>query len=135
MAQLGFNAARKRYNRLYWPAIAVYVAVCIGAAIVLDKETSPQWMLSGAAILTAIPLVFIMWLMLRHQDETDEYTRMRQLKAFARGSCITISAIWVVGSFQLWELVPGVNVFWFGPFFFFAYGLSYCWSGLFGKTV
>lgn len=133
--QLGFNTARKRYKRLYWPAVIAYVAACIGGAILVDKDTSPVWMTGALSILTSAPLVFIMWLMLRHSDETDEYTRMRQLQAFAKGGAITMSAIWVVGSFQLWEVIPGLNVFWFGPFFFLAYGLTYCWDSMTGKTV
>lgn len=135
MAQLGFNAAHKRYKRLFWPTTALYVAVCLGGAFLINKETSPLWMTSTVAVLTALPLVLMMWAILRHQAETDEYTRLRQLKAIARGAVITISAIWVVGSFQLWEVIPGINVFWFGPFFFLAYGLGNCWDSLTGKTV
>ena len=133
--QLGFNTAKNRYQRLYWPAVAAYVAICLGGAIIVDKDTSPIWLTGTFSVLTAAPLVFIMWLMLRHSDETDEYTRMRQLQAFAKGGAITMSAIWVVGSFQLWDVIPGLNVFWFGPFFFLAYGLTYCWDSMTGKTV
>lgn len=133
--QLGFNTAKNRYQRLYWPAVAAYVAICLGGAIIVDKDTSPIWLTGTFSVLTAAPLVFMMWLMLRHSDETDEYTRMRQLQAFAKGGAITMSAIWVVGSFQLWDVIPGLNVFWFGPFFFLAYGLTYCWDSMTGKTV
>ena len=133
--QLGFNTAKKRYQRLYWPAVAAYVAICLGGAVIVDKDTSPIWLTGTFSVLTAAPLVFMMWLMLRHSEETDEYTRLRQLRAFARSACITLSAIWIVGSFQLWEVIPGVNVFWFGPFFLLVYGLNYCADSLFGKTV
>ncbi|MGB3624757.1 MAG: hypothetical protein WA989_02950 [Henriciella sp.] len=135
MAQYGFNAARKRYHRVFWPAMAIYVVIVLGGAWIVDKETSPAWLAATVAVMTALPVCLTLWAMVRWMSETDEYTRIKHLKGFARGAAITIGAIFVVGFLQLFEVIGNFEVFWFGPGFFFAYGLSTCWSNWFGTTV
>lgn len=130
MAQQGFKAASRRYHRLYWPLMAIYVAACFAGAAYVDEGTTPVWIAASVAIATAAPLLLVLWLMLRYFDETDEYTRLRQLKAFAEGAAITIGAVLVIGFLQMFEVVQDVAVFWFGPMFFVAYGLAFCLRSL-----
>lgn len=135
MAQLGFNAARKRYHRIFWPAMAVYVVIVLAGAWYVEEGVTPQWITALVAIATAAPVCIAIWAIVRWMSETDEYTRLRHLKGFARGAALTICAIFVVGFLQLFEVIGNFEVFWFGPAFFLAYGLSTCWSTFFGKTV
>lgn len=41
---LGFNTANKRYQRVFWPMMAVYVVIILTALFFIDKETAPVWM-------------------------------------------------------------------------------------------
>lgn len=135
MAQLGFNAAQKRYRRVFWPAMATYSIIVFAAAFFVDKEESPTWLTSLAAVACALPVCLALWAIVRWMSETDEYTRIKHLKGFARGAAITVSAIFVVGFLQLWGVIENFEIFWFGPAFFISYGLATCAPMMFGKTV
>lgn len=41
---LGFNAANKRYQRVFWPVTAMYVVIILTASSFIDKATAPVWM-------------------------------------------------------------------------------------------
>ena len=133
--QLGFNAAKKRYHRVFWPAMLAYTVIVLGGAWIVDKETSPEWLAAIVAVLTALPVCLALWAIVRWMSETDEYTRIKHLKGFARGAALTISGVFVIGFLQLFEVIDNFEVFWIGPAFFLAYGLSTCLPMMFGKTV
>lgn len=133
--QIGFNAAQKRYRRVFWPAMIAYAAIVLGGAWFVDEGTTPQWIAALVAIATALPVCLALWAMVRWMSETDEYTRIKHLKGFARGAALTVSGVFIVGFLQLFEVIGPVEVFWFGPAFFLAYGLSTCLPMMFGKTV
>jgi hydrogenase/urease accessory protein HupE len=133
--QIGFNAARKRYHRIFWPAMIAYVAIVLGGAWLVNKDETPQWIAGIVAVATALPVCVALWAIVRWMSETDEYTRLKHLKGFARGAAITISGVFVIGFLQLFEVIDNFEVFWVGPAFFLAYGLSTCLPDLFGKTV
>ncbi|MEQ8558496.1 MAG: hypothetical protein RIB03_09295 [Henriciella sp.] len=133
--QFGFNAARKRYHRIFWPAMIAYVVIVLGGAWIIDKQESPTWLTATVAVLTALPVCLALWAIVRWMSETDEYTRIKHLKGFARGAAITISGVFVIGFLQLFEVIENFEVFWIGPAFFLSYGLATCAPGWFGKTV
>ncbi|WP_084397900.1 hypothetical protein [Henriciella aquimarina] len=133
--QLGFNAARKRYRRVFWPAMIAYVAIVFGGAWFIEDGVTPQWIAASVAVATALPVCLAIWAVVRWMSETDEYTRLRHLKAFAQGAALTLCAIFVIGFLQLFEVIGQFDVFWFGPAFFLAYGLCSCAPNWFGKTV
>lgn len=133
--QLGFNAARKRYHRVFWPAMIAYVVIVFAGAWLIDKNESPTWLAATMAVLTALPVCLALWAMVRWMSETDEYTRIKHLKGFARGAAITASGVFILGFLQLFEVIETFSVFWVGPAFFLAYGLATCLPNLFGKTV
>lgn len=112
--------------RLFWPVMALYVVIVIAGTLLLKTyETPPLWLQIGLALGASLPLIGVLVLMVRFFAETDEYTRLKQLTAFAYGACITVSAIFVTGFLQMFDVIGYVDVFWFGPGFFLAYGLSY----------
>ena len=136
MAQQGFLTAKRRYHRVLWPLMVIYVVAVIASSMMLKSfEEPPVGLAIGAALACAIPVLLVLMVVLRYFAETDEYTRLRQLVAFARGAALTVSAIFVVGFLQLFDVMDGVEVFWFGPLFLFSWGLFYCFGDRFGKTV
>lgn len=136
MARGNFIRANKRYQRIFWPLMAIYVALCFGGTYVIKHD----WVggtAATAAIAVAIsaPIIGVFLIMLRLIEETDEYTRLRQLKSMVQGALFTISVAVVIGFLQMFEVVGQFWTFWFGPLFFLAWGLSYCRDYFFGKTV
>ncbi len=134
MSQLGFRTANRRYTYLFWPMMAVYVLLILGASWLVSEETSPAWLKITSAIVVTVPIIGVLYAMRRLTNETDEYTRMKHLKAMRDGGLITVGALFLVGFLQIFGVVQNFEVFWFGPFFFFAYGLSNL-TNCFGKVV
>lgn len=130
----GFRKANKRYVAIFIPMMAVYCAA-IGAAIsFIDLETASLSVRAGAAIGVALPLIAIIWAVLRLVRETDEYTRLRQLQALAEAGCVLAGLIFVIGFLERFNVIGDVPLFLFGPAFFFLYGLAHA-RQRFGKTV
>jgi len=116
--------------RIFWPLMALYVAIVIGGSFYLNTlETEPTWLQTTIALGAALPVVGILFMMLRYFNETDEYTRLLQLQAFAWGAVITVSAVFIIGFLQMFEALGAIEVFWFGPAFFLSYGLAYKFIG------
>lgn len=134
MSQRGFRTASRRYHYLFWPMMVVYAAVILATTWLLDENTAPLWLKIVCAMLTTAPMLIVLFAMRRLTEETDEYTRMNQLKALRDGGLITAGAIFLVGFLQIFDVIQSFDVFWFGPLFFFAYGLSAMANGI-GKTV
>tara|TARA_R110001606_G_scaffold93501_3_gene207651 strand:+ start:1271 stop:1675 length:405 start_codon:yes stop_codon:yes gene_type:complete len=125
MATLGFRTANKRYKRLFWPMMALYVAIIFAAKWLVDEDTTPLWIRAGCAIATTAPLAAAIWAILRRARETDEYTRARQMRALAEGGAIVACGTFLVGFLQIFAVIGAVEVFWFGPAYLIAFGLSY----------
>ena len=134
MAQLGFRTAKRRYKFLFWPMMAVYVAIILGAKFLIDEDTAPAWLNAACAIAATVPLVGALYALRRQSEETDEYTRLKQIKAMRDGGLITAGIAFLVGFLQLFDVIGYVDVFWFGALFFFAFGLSNL-TNCFGRTV
>ncbi|WP_291200538.1 hypothetical protein [Hyphomonas sp.] len=130
----GFRTASRRYKLVFWPSMGAYLAVFFAGVYLVDQETSPLALRAGFAIAVALPLFGALWALLRHVNETDEYTRMRQLQALAEGGVITTAAIFLVGLLEAFNAIADVPLFLFGAFFVAAYGLAYCRRQM-GKTV
>ena len=130
MEKVTHKQARRRYMRAFWPVMTFYMIAIIGGALWRNQyETPPLWLGAAIAIAVSIPLIVILFLLVRYFSETDEYTRLMHLTAFAYGGCITIGAVFVVGFLQMFDVIRYVDVFWFGPGFFLAYGLAYRFMG------
>lgn len=125
MARQTFKSAYRRYWRAFVPLMILYLAITLGGSFYLKSfETEPVWLQASIAIACTIPMVLFLFIQIRYFLETDEYTRLVQLKGFAIGSGVTVSGIFLLGFLQMFHVLDRIEVFWFGPFFFVAYGLS-----------
>ncbi|MCI4643640.1 MAG: hypothetical protein MRY64_02530 [Hyphomonadaceae bacterium] len=131
-----FKEARRRYNRIAGPLMAAYAVLCLsGSALWAFFDVEFKLVSAILALTICLPIVAVLLAKLRYFEETDEYTRLRQLRAFARAGAVTVSAVFIVGFLQLFELVGQVPVFLFGPLFFLVYGLATCTDRWFGKAA
>lgn len=130
----GFRTANRRYRLLFWPLTIGYVAISLLATQFIDELTSPAWLRIAGAIAITLPLLGVLYSIRRLTEETDEYTRMRQIRAMRDGGLITAGAAFFTGFLQIFDVIDPFTVFWFGPLFFVSYGLSACFSRL-GPTV
>lgn len=132
--QKGFRTANKRYIAIFIPMMSAYCVAIFFALTFLDTETASIGLRAAVALGVSLPLVAILWSILRLVRETDEYTRMRQLLALAEAGCVLTGAILIVGFLERFNVIGDVPLFLFGPAFFFFYGLAHIRQRL-GKTV
>ena len=130
----GFRTANRRYRFLFWPMMAVYVAIILGTKFLIDDDKAPDWLNAACAIAATLPLFIVLFAIRRQTDETDEYTRMRYLKALRDAGLITSGLLFLVGFLQIFDVIGDIAVFWFGSVFFFAFGLARL-PECFGRTV
>ena len=98
MQKVTHKEARKRYRRIMWPAMIVYLAAILGGSFWLKQfESAPLWAGLLVTVAVSLPVMIVMFLLVRYFSETDEYNRMLHLKAFAYGASTTMSAIFFVG--------------------------------------
>lgn len=121
----GFKTANRRYLQAFWPFMAVYVVTVAVTSFLIDMETASLAVRIACAAATTLPLAGVLWVMLRLIGETDEYTRLLQLTAMARGGAITAALATFVGFMQIYGAIDHFPVFLLGPGFFLAYGFSY----------
>lgn len=125
MAQQTFKSAKKRYWRAFVPIMIMYLVATLAGSFYLGTfDVEPTWLQATIALACSLPMVFFLYVQIRYFLETDEYDRLIQLKGFAIGAAITVSAIFLLGFLQMFHVIDRIEVFWFGPAFFVAYGLS-----------
>jgi hypothetical protein len=130
----GFRTANKRYMMIFVPMMAIYCVAITAALTLIDFDTAPTGLRVAAALSVSLPLVAIIWSVLRLVRETDEYTRLRQLQALAEAGCLLTGTIFIAGILERFNVIGDVPLFLFGPAFFFFYGLAHVRQRL-GKTV
>jgi hypothetical protein len=130
----GVRTAHKSYIMVFVPMMTIYCVAIAAALTFIDFETSPSVLRIAAALGVSLPLVAILWSILRLVRETDEYTRMRQLQALAEAGCFLTGTIFILGFLERFNVIGDIPLFLFGPAFFFFYGLAHVRQRL-GKTV
>jgi hypothetical protein len=93
--QITYREANRRYRRAFWPVILFYAVACIGGAL-LVKQNPPTWAVATIAMVTALPIMGVFWLMRRLLNETDEYTRKLHIDALltAGGIIFSFTMLW-----------------------------------------
>ena len=105
--------------------MAVYTVIVVAGSYGLNQlDPEPKWLQATLAVACAVPVIATLLVMMRYANETDEYSRLIQLKGFAWGGVVTTSLLFLVGFLQLFHVIDRFEVFWFGPFFFVAYGVA-----------
>ena len=127
-AQITYREANRRYRRAYWPVVFLYAAAAIGGAL-LVKQNPPMWAIATIAVVTALPIMGLFWLIRRLLNETDEYTRKMHTDALLTGGAITLSVTIVWSFFELYGVVPQERYFpatmFVVPAFLTFYGVSF----------
>ena len=123
-----YREANRRYRRAYWPVIFLYAAASIGGAL-LVKQNPPMWAIATIAVVTALPIMALFWLMRRLLAETDEYSRKLHTDALLTGGAITFSLTVVWSFLVLYGVVHEDRYFpstmFIAPAFLALYGLSF----------
>ncbi|MEL6569438.1 MAG: hypothetical protein AAFQ22_13555 [Pseudomonadota bacterium] len=135
MTKFTFKQANQRYRRAFAPAMAAYSGMSLAGLAAFNNG-----LVEGPVALTALatgitaPIIVVFLLMLRFVEETDEFTRLRQLRAIAQGAMVSLSLAFFLGFLQALGVIGEVLALWFVPLFFAAWGIAFYLSGQTNKT-
>lgn len=125
-----FKQANRRYRRAFAPAMVAYSVLCLAGLAAFNNGLieGPVALTALAAGITA-PIVVVFLLMLRFVEETDEFMRLRQLRAMTQGAMVSLSLAFFLGFLQALGVIGEVLAVWFAPVFFAAWGIALFLSG------
>ncbi len=116
--------AKKRYFRVFTPAMAIYLITFLLIAWFADNVGSNPVLISIMALVPIIALLAMFWAHMRMIGEIDEFLRSIQIRAVFAG----LSAVLVVatgwGILELLANMPVLAIFWINPIYWIAYGLA-----------
>jgi len=131
MSNQTYKSAIRRYRRSFIPVIIFYVIACFAAPVVMGAVGADNLPVATfLAVLTGAPIGVIMWLMIRLSRETDEYSRLKMLEAFAEGAGVIVTVSVIVGFLEMYGAIDPVWTFWVGPGFLMAYAFAAFRRGL-----
>ena len=122
MTGRGFKEARRRYRKVFWPIMALYVALVLGVAY-WDDGSQPRALLVIASVLTTLPVIGFLYVIWRYMWETDEYTRAKHMEAMTLAGMMCASICIFVGFMEFFDVIQPVETFWFGPLFIGGWGI------------
>lgn len=122
--------AKKRYMRVFVPAMIGYILSICGASIVLGDGDSATPLAFTLALIPALFVFIFMWAQARWVQEIDEFMRMLQIKALMWGVMATTAATTAWGLFEFYTPVPKLPIFYVLPIFYGVYGIA---SGIIHK--
>lgn len=126
MTQRTYKDAKRRYHTVFWPLMGLYMIVVIsGSAYMGFSGNDTLWLKAALGIGMGLPMVGVLFVMVRFFEEADEYTRLLHFRSFAYATVLTIGAIALFGALQMFKAIGPIDVFWFVPAFFLTYGLIY----------
>lgn len=126
MTQHTYKDAKRRYHSVFWPLMGLYLTVVISGSFYMGfSGNDALWLKCALGLGMGLPMVGVLFVMVRFFEEADEYSRLLHLRSFAYATVLTVGAIALFGALQMFEAIGGIEVFWFVPGFFLAYGLIY----------
>lgn len=124
--------ADRRYHRVFWPAMAIYVVSCFAVPFAIERWAVQGVALYALAVLPALPIGLVLVVLGRWLRETDEYIRARQVEALLYGWTITGFFTIAYGFLEAFAGAPDYPLMMVLPMFFGAYGLAWTflwWAG------
>ncbi len=128
MENVSYKQAQRRYIRVFWPLMIVYIVTCFaGPALMGSVGYQPLWLRIMISLVTAAPIAAVFWLLVRNIWETDEYTRSRMVEAILPAAAITFALTTFWGFMEMYSVVSLPErvsaMFFVSPTFFALWGI------------
>ncbi|KAF0179907.1 MAG: hypothetical protein IV086_13540 [Hyphomonadaceae bacterium] len=116
--------ARQRYVRSFGSSISAYVVLVFGVPLLLRQYEITGPLLWLLAVLPALPLLFIIYVLGRYLLETDEYERAIQTRRMMAALGAMLAVCTVYGFMETFAAAPHLELFLVFPMFCVFWGLS-----------
>jgi len=117
--------AARRYRRDFAIAMALYVALVIGAALIIRNFEAPQWLRIVLGLLPLAPALMMLRAYLVFLHAMDEFQRRLQTDALLIATGIIVFGTFAYGFLEEWAGLPHVPLIWVFPIFSFAFGVAH----------
>jgi hypothetical protein len=119
------KVAAKRYRRDIAIAGALYVALVIGAALLIRNFELPRWGVIVLSLLPVAPALMMLRAYLVFTRAMDEFQRRLQTEALIVAAGVTVFASFAYGFLEEWADFPHVPMIWVFPVFAFVFGIAH----------
>ncbi len=116
--------AKKRYFRIFTPAMAIYFVSFLAIAWFAGHVLYDPLLISAMALVPIIALLAMFWAHMRLIREIDEYLRSIQIRAVFVGLSVVLVVATGWGVLELLADTPRLAIFWINPIYWIAYGLA-----------
>ena len=116
--------ATQRYTRDFWIAILVYVVLVFAVTLAIKHHNITGPLLWTLAVLPALPLLRMIYVMGRYLLETDEYQRAMQTRRMLGALGAMLGVCTVYGFVETFAGAPHLELYLVFPMFCGLYGAS-----------
>jgi len=126
--------ARKRYFKIFFPSMALYLVAVFGATWLLKFNEIGQTFKYIVAIIPSLFIWWLVWAQVRYFREADEFERARQISGalFGVSVLMVFSTGW--GFLEMLADAPKFPVFWIFPLFCVAYSVGRYFTRMEGEN-
>ena len=117
--------AAKRYRRDMAVAAVLYVALVMGAALLIRNWELPQWSVIVLSLLPTAPALMMLRAYLVFTRAMDEFQRRVQSEALIVATAVTVFGSFAYGFLEEWADFPHVPLIWVFPVFAFIFGVAH----------
>jgi hypothetical protein len=117
--------ARRKYATGIAINMAAYVALTIGAVVIVRNFEAPQWLRVILALLPVAPALLMLRSYLTYLNAMDEFQRRLQTDALLMAAGITVFGTFAYGFLEEFANLPHVSMLWVFPIFSFTFGAAH----------
>ena len=116
--------AKRRYFRIFIPAMVIFLAASLGIAWAGSLDAQPSWWTIGFAVMPIGALLAVLWAHLRFVNEIDEFLRSIQIKGIMTALTVILAIATGWGFLENYADAPRLHIFWLNPIYWIAYGIA-----------
>ncbi len=121
--------AKRKYYLEMGAVLALYAVTLVGS-IYLGQKMEPGTARTALLLTPVIPVLLMVWVLVRQFSRMDEFVRLRSLEAFSVAGAITAGLTFTYG-FLEGAGFPRLSMFWVWGVMGISWGAVSCWRSLF----
>lgn len=115
--------AKKRYFRVFYPAMAIFLVASAALGALDPKAVSPV-LAYGLALVPIVALLSVFWAHWRFMNEIDEFLRTIQMQAVLFGVAVVLVISFGWGFLENYVDAPRLHIIWLTPIYWLAYAAA-----------
>jgi hypothetical protein len=123
--------AKRKYLIEMGASVVLYFVAVVGS-IRFGRALEPSTGRTLLLLTPVIPILLIVWVLIRQFGRMDEFVRLRSLEAFSVAGAIT-AGLTVTYAFLETAGFPKISMFWVWGIMGISWGAVSCWRSLFKR--